>query len=362
VQTQLEHKAFLLLLAIVTVAFFWLLLPFYGALFWAVILAIVFQPLQRSFEYRFGLRSNLAAFLSVMVCIVIAIIPMTLILGALIREGTELVGQVQSGEIDPSSVLSNLQASLPPWVQHWLDRLGVGNFELMRGRLVELLREAGQVIAGKALSIGQDTLRLFVSAGIMLYVLFFFFRDGRMIARNIRSAMPLSEEYNAQLTARFAAVVRATVKGNIVIAVIQGLIGGVAFWLLGIKGALLWGTLMTFLSLLPAVGSALVWVPAAAYLILTGAIAKGIALVFVGVLVIGLIDNLLRPVLVGRDTRLPDYVVLISTLGGIALFGINGFVIGPLIAALFMAAWTLFRDEQLEQRRVERAERIAARR
>ena len=118
---------------------------------------------------------------------------------------------------------------------------------------------------------------------------------------------------------------------------------------------MLWGTLMTFLSLLPAVGSALVWVPAAAYLIITGEALKGIALVFVGVLVIGLIDNVLRPILVGRDTRLPDYVVLVSTLGGISLFGINGFVIGPLIAALFMAAWTLFRDEQAERRRLERA-------
>ena len=210
-----------------------------------------------------------------LVCIVIAIIPMTFILGALVREGTELVTQVQSGAIDPSSILGNLQAALPPWAQHWFDRLGIGNLELLRGRLVELLREASQVIAGKALSIGQDTLKLFVSAGIMLYVLFFLFRDGRLIARNVRSAMPLSEEYNAQLTARFAAVVRATVKGNIVIAVIQGLIGGVAFWLLGIKGALLWGTLMTFLSLLPAVGSALVWAPAAAYLILTGAARQG---------------------------------------------------------------------------------------
>ena len=358
---SLEQKAFLLLLALVTVAFCWLLIPFYGAVFWAVILAIVFQPLQASFEYRLG-AGNRAAALTTLVCIVIAIIPMTLIVGALVREGTELVTKVQSGAIDPSSVLSNLQAVLPPWVQHWLDRLGVGNFELMRGRLVEVLREAGQVIAGKALSIGQDTLKLFVSAGIMLYVLFFLFRDGRLIARNVRSAMPLSEEYNAQLTARFAAVVRATVKGNIVIAVVQGLIGGVAFWLLGIKGALLWGTLMTFLSLLPAVGSALVWAPAAAYLILTGAAVKGIVLVLVGVLVIGLIDNVLRPILVGRDTRLPDYVVLISTLGGISLFGINGFVIGPLIAALFMAAWTLFRDEQAEQRRVERAAQAAAKR
>jgi predicted PurR-regulated permease PerM len=358
VQTQLEHKAFLLLLALVTVAFFWLLLPFYGAVFWAVILAIVFQPLQRSFEYRFGPRSNLAAILSVLVCIVIAIIPVTLILGALVREGTEVVSQVQSGAIDPSSILSNVQAALPPWAQHWFDRLGIGNLDLLRGRLVELLREASQAIAARALSIGQDTLRLFVSAGIMLYMLFFLFRDGRAIGRNIRASMPLSDEYNAQLITRFAAVVRATVKGNIVIAVVQGTIGGVAFWLLGIQGALLWGTLMTFLSLLPAVGAALVWAPAAAYLIVTGAAFKGIALIVVGVLVIGLIDNLLRPILVGRDTRMPDYVVLVSTLGGISIFGINGFVIGPLIAALFMAAWTLFRDEQVQRRREEELARI----
>jgi predicted PurR-regulated permease PerM len=188
----------------------------------------------------------------------------------------------------------------------------------------------------------------------MLYMLFFLFRDGRQIGRTIRAAMPLSDEYNARLLARFAAVVRATVKGNVVIAVIQGTIGGVTFWFLGIQGALLWGTLMTFLSLLPAVGAALVWVPAAAYLVITGDAWKGVVLVFVGVMVIGLIDNLLRPVLVGRDTRLPDYVVLVSTLGGISIFGINGFVIGPLIAALFVSAWAIFRDEQERERRAAR--------
>ena len=138
-QTQLEHKAFLLLLALVSVAFAWLLLPFYGAVFWAVILAIVFQPLQRDFEHRLGLAQQPRGGLSVLVCIVIAIIPMTLIVGALIREGTDLVAQVQSGEIDPSSVCSNLQDALPPWAQHWLDRLGIGNLELLRGRLVTLL-------------------------------------------------------------------------------------------------------------------------------------------------------------------------------------------------------------------------------
>jgi predicted PurR-regulated permease PerM len=114
------------------------------------------------------------------------------------------------------------------------------------------------------------------------------------------------------------------------------------FWILGIQGALLWGVLMAFLSLLPAVGAALIWAPVAIYFLLTGAVWQGITLIAFGVLVIGLVDNILRPILVGKDTKMPDYVVLFSTLGGIALFGLNGFVIGPVIAALFIAAWNLF--------------------
>jgi predicted PurR-regulated permease PerM len=354
-ETQLQHKAFLLLLAVVTVAFFWLLLPFYSAVFWAVILAIVFQPLQRTFERRLGPRSNLAAFLSVLVCIVIAIIPMALIVGSLVNEGTQLVQRVTSGEFDTPTLVTNFQDRLPGWAQRALDRIGIGDFEALRDRLIEGLQQASQWLAGRALNIGQNTLRLIAGVGVMLYVLFFLFRDGRQIARTIGASMPLSDTYNRALLTRFATVIRATVKGNIVIAVIQGTIGGVAFWALGIEGALLWGVLMTFLSLLPAVGSALVWIPAAAYLLLSGAIFKGIVLVLIGVLVIGLVDNLLRPILVGKDTRLPDYLVLVSTLGGLSIFGINGFVIGPLIAALFVAAWTLFRDEKADRQKPPQA-------
>jgi predicted PurR-regulated permease PerM len=346
VDTNLQHKAFLLLLALVTVAFFWLLIPFYGAVFWAVILAIIFQPLHRALERRFGPRSNLAAFLSLGVCIVIAIIPVTLIVGALIREGAELVARLQSSQLDTTTILSDIEGHLPPWTQDWLERFGLEDWDELRDRLLTLAREVSQAVATRALSIGQNTLRFVASIGIMLYVLFFLFRDGRQTARNILAAMPLSDDYNRALIARFAAVVRATVKGNIVIAVIQGTIGGTTFWLLGVVGALLWGVLMTFLSLLPAVGSALVWVPTAVYLVLIGETWKAVILVVVGTVVIGLVDNLLRPKLVGKDTRLPDYVVLVSTVGGLSLFGINGFVIGPLIAALFVAAWTLFRDEK----------------
>ena len=131
-------------------------------------------------------------------------------------------------------------------------------------------------------------------------------------------------------------------KGSILVAIAQGVLGGLAFWFLGIHAALLWAVLMAFLSLVPAVGAGLVWVPVAIYLLATGAVWQGISLILYGVLVIGLVDNLLRPFLIGKDTKLPDYVVLISTLGGIQVFGLNGFVIGPLIAAMFMVTWEIF--------------------
>ena len=126
------------------------------------------------------------------------------------------------------------------------------------------------------------------------------------------------------------------------VAASQGALGGLMCWFLGIQGPVLWGVLMAFLSLLPAVGAGLIWVPVAIYFLATGAVWQGLTLTAFGVFVIGLVDNLLRPILVGKDTKMPDYVVLISTLGGMALFGLTGFVIGPVIAALFMATRDLF--------------------
>lgn len=173
----------------------------------------------------------------------------------------------------------------------------------------------------------------------MLYVSFFLIRDGEGVVRALRDAMPLSGPEQRDLSERFTTTIRATVRGNLLVAALQGLLGGLAFAVLGIPGALLWAVLMAFLSLLPAVGAALVWFPVAVYYFATGAFWPGIGLTVWGVVVIGMVDNLLRPVLVGKDTRLPDYVVLITTLGGMAVFGINGFVLGPVIAAMFFAVW-----------------------
>ena len=162
------------------------------------------------------------------------------------------------------------------------------------------------------------------------------------VCGRIRQAIPLSMEHKRYLFSKFITVLRATVKGNIAVAAMQGALGGLIFWILDIQGPLLWGVLMAFLSLLPAVGAALIWAPVAISFLVTGDILSGVILIAFGVFVIGMIDNILRPILVGKDTQMPDYVVLISTLGGMVLFGFNGFIIGPVIAAMFIAAWDLF--------------------
>jgi predicted PurR-regulated permease PerM len=198
-----------------------------------------------------------------------------------------------------------------------------------------------QVIGGQAVNIGQNTLNFVVSLFVMLYLLFFLLRDGDMLAQRIRRAVPLRPEQQHQLFDRFTVVIRATVKGNLVVALAQGALGGLMFWFLGIHAPVLWGVLMAIFSLVPALGATVVWLPVSIYLVVTGRAWAGIGLAAYGALVIGTVDNLLRPILVGKDTKMPDYLVLIATLGGIAAFGINGFVIGPVIAALFITVWDI---------------------
>ncbi|KAA0693301.1 AI-2E family transporter [Neorhizobium sp. P12A] len=348
---SIQRTSFYVLLALVTIAFIWLLIPYYSAVFWAVILAIIFFPVHKRLEHLSGGRRRIAALLTVLMCICLVIVPAMIILGSLIQEGTSLYQRISSNEIDLNGYLVRIQNALPAFIENWLTSLKLGGFSELGANISSGVVQASRSIGGSVLSFGQNTLQFFISFGIMLYLLFFLFRDGADLSGKIRHAIPLSDDYTRQFLDKFSAVVRATVKGNIIIAIVQGTIGGVAFWALGVEAALLWGVTMTFLSMLPAIGAALVWGPAAIWLVLVGAWLKAAILVLIGIFVIGLIDNLLRPPLVGKGTRLPDYVVLISTVGGISLFGINGFVIGPLIAALFIAAWSIF----AEQRNAERS-------
>ncbi|MNM93025.1 putative inner membrane protein [compost metagenome] len=341
-ETTPQDKSLMVLLVLVSAAFIWILLPFYGAVFWAVILGIVFAPLQSRLQLKFGWQRNLTSLCTLSICLVIAILPVIIISALLVQEGASLYKSVESGELDIAGYVSQFKHSLPPYFQHLLDRFGMGELNGLREKIVKSAMTGGQALASKAFSFGQGTFEFIVSFFIMLYLLFFFLRDGAELARKVRQAVPLQEQQKRRLQLKFNRVVRATVKGNLLVAITQGALGGLIFWFLDVPSVLLWAVLMAFLSLLPAVGAGIVWVPVAAFFLLTGAIWQGVVLVLFGVLVIGLVDNLLRPLLVGKDTRMPDYMILISTLGGLAIFGLNGFVIGPLIAALFMSSWDIF--------------------
>ncbi|MBB4820887.1 putative PurR-regulated permease PerM [Pseudomonas alcaligenes] len=346
----LEVRTLILLLVLVTLAFGWILLPFYGAVFWAVVLAVVFSPLQRRLALRMGGRGNLSALITLSVCLLVAILPVFCIAALLVQQGADIYQRLDSGELDVGVYVARVREVLPAVLQHQLDRFGLNDFDGLRDRIVSGAMQGSQFIATQAFSIGQDTFQVVIGFFLMLYLLFFFLRDGLDIVRGIRMAVPLADHHKRRLQIKFTRVVRATVKGNVVVAAIQGTLGGLIFWVLDIPSALLWGVLMAFLSLLPAVGSGIIWAPVAAYLLLSGNTWQGVVLAVFGVLVIGMVDNVLRPILVGKDTRMPDYLVLLSTLGGLSLFGLNGFVIGPLIAALFMASWDLFTSTRKQVR------------
>ncbi|MFC3941499.1 AI-2E family transporter [Pseudomonas gingeri NCPPB 3146 = LMG 5327] len=345
-ETFLHNKSLLILLALVTIAFLWILQPFYGAVFWAVILGIIFAPLQRRLLLRLNARRNLAALCTLGICLVIAVLPVIVISALLVQEGTTLYRSIESGQLDIAGHVAQFKHLLPGAIQRGLDRFGLGDLNGLQAKVIQGMTQGSQLLASQAVSVGQGTFEFVVSFFIMLYLLFFFLRDGPELVRRIRAAVPLAEQQKRRLQLKFNRVVRATVKGNLLVAVTQGALGGVIFWLLDIPSALLWAVTMAFLSLLPAVGAGIVWAPVAVYFLMTGAIWQGVVLALFGVLVIGLVDNVLRPILVGKDTRMPDYLILISTLGGLSVFGLNGFVIGPLIAALFLSSWGIFTESK----------------
>ncbi len=340
---NVEKASFIGLLAVVTVAFFALLLDFLQPVFWATILAVIFHPVHVRFLKVLGQRRTLASFLTLLVIIVTVIIPTWFIASAVINEATALYGRIQSGEIDLGKVVDWARTSLPA-VNNFLDSIGVTPDEI-DARLSSFALTSSKYIGSLAVSAGQNVVRFSVLFLVMLYVLFFFIRDGDELLEMLIIAMPFGDDRERALLTKFAEVSRATIKGTLLIGLIQGALGGLIFWFLGIQGAVFWGVVMVILSLVPVVGASFVWIPAALLMLANGEYVDATVLVIFGVFVIGLIDNVLRPILIGRDTRMPDYLILLSTLGGITVFGPSGFVIGPIIAALFLTIWVMFAKE-----------------
>jgi len=341
-QKNFPHIFFLVIVLLVTGAFVGLIGEFMMGIFWAVILTILFHQTFDKLKIRLKGRENLAAALTLLFIIFIVILPILFIGSSLVSESLFYYEKVSSGEIDLKGKIDEIRQSIPMNLGI-LESYGLDLDKAKEG-LNDLITNGSQMAASQALTFTQNFFNFFLQFAVMLYVLFFLLRDGRQLIESIIWVLPIGDEKERALFRRFESVARATVKGSLLVAILQGVIGGILFWAVGIPAAMLWGVVMIFLSLLP-VGSTIIWLPAAIILFFQGEVGRAIAIVIVGALVIGLADNILRPRLVGQDTKMPDYLILISTLGGISWFGLSGFVIGPIIAALFITVWQMVGKE-----------------
>jgi predicted PurR-regulated permease PerM len=341
-QRKMQQGWLLILLGVVSAAFLWLTLDFIKPVFWAAVLAIIFDPLQRRLVELTRGRTTIAALTTTILVLLLVFIPLSLVGVAVSREAIALYGRITADDLDTKAFIDRFE----PVVREFLLRVGV-DMGSLQDSVVEAVKSAAQLIAPRAFVVGQNVLSVLAQIALMLYLLFFFLRDGEQVLSAIGGAVPLGGLRQRALFSRFAAVARATLKGTLVVGAAQGVLGGILFWIVGINSPVFWGVIMTVLSLVPLVGPALVWAPAAIILLATGAITQGIVLLAGGALVVGTADNILRPLLVGRETRMPDYVVLLSTLGGLSVFGLAGFVAGPVIAALFLSVWDMFAREHV---------------
>lgn len=340
---NLESRLFAALVLATTVFFLWMVRGFLQPVFWAAVFAVLFQPVFLRLTRLLGGRRSWSALLSVLSVVLVVLIPSALLIAAVAQQALLLYQRIASGEVALDAPIDFVERSLPA-VTDVLSRYGI-QIDRVRASVENAAVTAVQYVAGQALTIGQNALTMAVLFFLMLYFLFFFFRDGERITHSLIRAIPMGDQREERLFGKFAEVARATVKGTLLVAAAQGALGAILFAVVGIQGAVFWGVAMGLLSLLPAVGAALVWGPAAVILLSTGAVGKGIVVIVGGTFAIGLVDNLLRPILVGRAAHMPDYLVLLATLGGLTVFGLAGFVAGPVIAALFLVMWEMFAEE-----------------
>lgn len=346
--SALQHWSFLLILASVSILFLWVVWPFLGPVMWAALAAIMFQPLYRWSLRKCRGRRNLAATLALFFIFVAVLLPALWIGSLVLGEAIGVVNDVRANPIDVDGIFQAAFAMLPEPLQRMATENGWTDMSIMQGRIEDFLGESAGIIASQAVSIGSGALGFFLSFGIGLYVLFFLLRDGKRIGETILHSAPVEREIADRLADRFLGIVRAVIKGSGVVGIVQGTVGGLVLWMAGVPSPLLLGVLMAILALIPAVGTALVWVPAGIWLIIAGELWAGIFVLGAGTVIISSIDNVLRPILVGRDTGIPDWIILVTTLGGISLAGFSGIVIGPLVAGLFLASWSILQEQRAE--------------
>lgn len=341
------RKAFLILLVLaISATFLAMIRDFLMTILLAAIVAGLAYPLYARLTRMFRGRRALASAVTLAAVVVLVIGPLATVLGIVAAQAFRVSETVTPWVRDHLAEATTLGG--------YLDRVpGARHLEPYREEILtkagELVGSTGSFLFRSISATTRGTVTFLFHFGLLLYTMFFFLTDGDKLLRKIMFYLPLPEEDERRMAGKFVSVTRATLKGTLLIGLLQGTLAGAGFAAAGVQGALFWGTLMTLLSVIPGVGTALVWVPAVIVLMLTGKVGWGIALALWCALVVGSVDNLLRPRLVGRDTQMHELLILFGTLGGILMFGVLGFIVGPIVAALFVTVWemygTAFRDE-----------------
>ncbi|MDX9894734.1 MAG: AI-2E family transporter [Desulfofustis sp.] len=355
-RSEAVNKLVLLgLVLIISAVFLTMIHQFIMPLFMAGLFSAVLSPAHHWLTRKLGGNAHIASILTVVGMILLVLVPLSVLIGVVVAQAI------------------NVAQSITPFVQTLINEPTILNRYIEKIPYIEqilpyrdvLIEKAGQLVGTVSSflidglsSVANLTINAVFGTIVMLYVMFYFLIMGDVLLGKMLYFLPLRDEDEQLLMRRFTSVTRATIKGTLIIGLLQGLICGLAFAVAGINGSVFWGTVMAAASIIPAFGTALVWVPALVILLLLGDFTGAIILGVLCGLVAGNLDNLIRPRLVGKDTEMHDLFVLFGTLGGIAMFGILGIIIGPIIAALFITIWelygTAFRDYLPDMRTILR--------
>lgn len=329
---------FFVVLGLVTLLFLYLLKPFFFPLFWAVVIAGVFRPLYRRINGKLH-RPNLSTLILFMMIALIVLLPAGIIGKMAFNESVRLYAALA-----PDT--QNMDQSLHRFIDTISGNSVLRLLNIEKAVVVSKATEVAQGIVSFILShlksLTQNTLGLLVKFAIMLYALFFLIRDGDRFLQTVIRHLPMGMGRETFLYERFIATARSTLKVTLIIGGIQGILGGLVFFVTGIEGALIWGFLMVLTAIIPAVGCSIIWGPAGVLMLLGGHLWEGMLILVFGFVVISTVDNLLRPLMIGKDVEMHPLLIFLSTLGGIVLFGFSGFVIGPVITSLLIALWDMY--------------------
>jgi predicted PurR-regulated permease PerM len=333
-----------------------MVLPFLNVILWALVLVVVFQPVHRRLLVRMG-KPGWAAILSTLLVVVTILGPVTIVTVAVITELRDTASRLETNPVQLFSFDSPILGPALRWLDQYID---IGRFQSPTFVREQLEAWTG-TLANRTIGVVGGAVAVVVQMVLVVFTMFYLFRDGAALRRAIDDMLPLERSQTHDVLARTREVIGATVYGVIVIALIQGVLGAFIFWVLGLPSPLLWGVVMFFLSMIPMAGAFLVWAPAAIFLAFTGAWARAIVLVVWGVLVVGSIDNVLSPKLVGKRTRLHELLIFFSVLGGIEVFGVLGLVLGPVVVAITLALIEMVRQANRPPRETLREETVIER-